>query len=236
MTTPAPKLDKTYSPDEFEATIYQQWQSAGAFAPKGQGTPYTIMMPPPNVTGKLHMGHALNMTLQDIMIRYKRMKGFDVFWQAGTDHAGIATQAVVERELARTSNQTRQKIGRTAFEKKVWQWKERSGGEIVNQLKRLGASCDWSRARFTLDEGMNEAVRYAFVKLYEEGKIYRAERLVNWDVKLKTAISDLEVISREVKGSLWHLRYPLEGRRRRYCCGDHQTRNNARRCCGCGSS
>ena len=205
-------LDKTYSPISFENTWYQRWLKADAFAcnPKSETEPYVIMMPPPNVTGSLHIGHALTFTLQDILVRYYRMQGRDTLWQPGTDHAGIATQMVVERMLAEEGTK-RQDLGRDAFIDRVWQWKEESGGTIIEQLRALGASADWARERFTMDEGLSHAVRCVFVKLHEEGLIYRDKRLINWDPKLQTAISDLEVEQREVKGHYWHLRYPLEG-------------------------
>ena len=170
------------------------------------------MIPPPNVTGSLHMGHALNNTLQDVLCRFERMRGRDVLWQPGTDHAGIATQMVVERQLMERQEPGRRDMGRAKFLERVWQWKAESGGVIVNQLKRLGASCDWSRERFTMDEGLSRAVAKVFVELHRDGLIYKDKRLVNWDPKLLTAISDLEVQQIEVKGSLWHLRYPLEGK------------------------
>ena len=171
----------------------------------------TIMMPPPNVTGSLHIGHALNMTLQDVIARYWRMKGKDVLWQPGTDHAGIATQMLVERKILREGITSRAELGRDDFLKKVWEWKKESGGTIVNQLKRLGASADWSRERFTLDEGLSEAVREVFVSLYKNNLIYRDKRLVNWDTKLETAISDLEVIQKDKKGYYWYFKYPILG-------------------------
>ena len=174
--------------------------------------PFAIVIPPPNVTGSLHMGHALNNTLQDILARFERMRGRDVLWQPGMDHAGIATQMVVERQLMERQEPNRRDLGRDKFVDRVWKWKEESGGLIINQLKRLGASCDWSRERFTMDEGLSRAVRKVFVDLYRAGLIYKDKRLVNWDPKLLTAISDLEVEQIEVKGHLWHLRYPLEGR------------------------
>jgi valyl-tRNA synthetase len=204
-------LDKTYRPAEVEARCYAAWEAAGAFRPRGDGTPYCIMMPPPNVTGSLHIGHALDDTVQDVLIRFARMRGCAALWQPGTDHAGIATQMVVERELAREGGPSRQELGREAFVARVWEWKERSGGAIVGQLRRLGASADWSRERFTMDEGLSAAVARAFVTLYREGLIYKDLRLVNWDPKLETAISDLEVVQKEVDGHLWHLRYPVEG-------------------------
>jgi valyl-tRNA synthetase len=205
-------LDKSYRPAEVEAKYYTIWEKSGAFAadPASKATPYTIAMPPPNVTGSLHMGHALTFTLQDILIRYHRMKGFDALWQPGTDHAGIATQMVVERQLA-LEQTDRRKLGRAKFIERVWQWKEESGGTITRQLRRLGASPDWARERFTMDPGLSAAVRKVFVELYRKGLIYRDKRLVNWDPKLHTAISDLEVVSEEVKGSLWHFKYPIEG-------------------------
>ncbi len=207
-------LDKTFSAAEAEARLYAAWESAGAFQPKNdpKADPYCIVIPPPNVTGSLHMGHALNNTLQDILVRYERMRGKSVLWQPGMDHAGIATQMVVERQLAEEgTNMTRRDMGRDAFVERIWKWKEESGGTIFNQLRRLGASCDWSRERFTMDEGLSAAVLKVFVQLYREGLIYKDKRLVNWDPKLQTAISDLEVVSREVKGHLWHFKYPIEG-------------------------
>src|SRR5205807_7447492 len=173
--------------------------------------PYTIVIQPPNVTGSLHMGHALNNTLQDVLGRFERMRGRDVLWQPGTDHAGIATQMVVERQLMERQEPNRRAMGREAFIKRVWEWKEESGGAITRQLKRLGASCDWSRERFTMDEGLSRAVLKVFVDLHKAGLIYKDKRLVHWDPKLLTAISDLEVESREVRGSLWYFKYPIEG-------------------------
>jgi valyl-tRNA synthetase len=204
--------EKTYSPGDIEARYYAAWESAGAFncGRRPDAPPFTIVIPPPNVTGRLHMGHALNNTLQDILIRFARMRGRDALWQPGTDHAGIATQMVVERQLAK-DGLTRHDLGRAAFIERVWAWKAESGGAIIDQLKRLGASCDWSRERFTMDEGLSEAVRTVFVKLHKQGLIYRDKRLVNWDPLLHTAISDLEVEQREVQGHLWHFRYPIEG-------------------------
>ena len=208
-----PVLDKTFRPREVEARHYEHWESEGAFAsgaPSGSDA-FSIVIPPPNVTGSLHMGHALNNTLQDILIRFERMRGRDVLWQPGTDHAGIATQMVVERQLVEEgANTTRREMGREAFIERVWRWKEESGGTITNQLRRLGASCDWSRERFTMDEGLSRAVLTVFVRLYREGLIYKDKRLVNWDPQLETAISDLEVEQREVTGSLWYFRYPVE--------------------------
>ncbi|SON56175.1 Valine-tRNA ligase [Hartmannibacter diazotrophicus] len=206
-------LEKTFDAATVEPRIYETWESAGAFK-AGAGAvegakPFTIVIPPPNVTGSLHMGHALNNTLQDILIRLMRMRGRDVLWQPGLDHAGIATQMVVERQLMERQLPGRRDIGRSAFIETVWTWKAESGGTIVNQLKRLGASCDWSRERFTMDEGLSKAVLKVFVQLYRDGLIYKDKRLVNWDPKLLTAISDLEVVQTEVKGNLWHFRYPL---------------------------
>ncbi len=206
-------LDKTYDPAEVQAKFYPAWEASGAFAcnPASAAKPYTIMMPPPNVTGSLHMGHAFTFTLQDILIRYHRMRGRDALWQPGTDHAGIATQMVVERQLA-LEQSSRQKLGREKFIERVWKWKEESGGTIMRQLRALGASADWRRERFTMDEGLSLAVRKVFVALYKAGLIYRDKRLVNWDPGLHTAISDLEVENHEIKGHLWHFKYPIEGR------------------------
>ncbi|TAK98805.1 MAG: valine--tRNA ligase [Rhodospirillaceae bacterium] len=206
-------LDKTYNPAQVEEALYAAWEQAGVFAahPESGKRPYTIMMPPPNVTGSLHIGHALTFTLQDILVRYHRMTGRDVLWQPGTDHAGIATQMVVERQLAE-SGLKRTEMGRDAFVARVWSWKEQSGGMITHQLRRLGASPDWPRERFTMDEGLSKAVVKVFVELYRQGLIYRDKRLVNWDPKLHTAISDLEVENREQKGKMWFFKYPIEGR------------------------
>ena len=206
-------LDKTYNPKATERHFYAAWEDSGAFAADADSpaAPYTIMMPPPNVTGSLHMGHALTFTIQDILIRYHRMIGRDALWQPGTDHAGIATQMVVERQLA-DQGIDRRDLGRAAFLDKVWAWKAESGGTITHQLRALGASPDWPRERFTMDEGLSHAVRKVFVDLYDQGLIYRDKRLVNWDPKLQTAISDLEVEQREVDGKLWYFKYPLEGR------------------------
>ena len=211
-------LDKTYEPKSIEGRRYREWEESGAFKPsRPDAEPFTIVIPPPNVTGSLHMGHALNNTIQDVLCRYRRMQGRNVLWQPGTDHAGIATQMVVERQLAAEgSNVTRREMGREKFIERVWKWKAESGGTIVNQLRRLGASCDWSRERFTLDEGLSKAVRKVFVTLFNEGLIYRDKRLVNWDPALLTAISDLEVEQRETNGHLWHFKYPIEGEDGRY--------------------
>ena len=204
-------IDTKYDPSESERRIYNTWESEGFFKPSGAGDEnFSIVMPPPNVTGSLHMGHALNTTLQDILVRYQRMKGNDVLWQPGTDHAGIATQMVVERNLAANGSVDRQSLGREAFIEEIWKWKEKSGGTITEQLRRLGASCDWSRERFTMDDGLSEAVVKVFVDLYNDGLIYKDKRLVNWDPGLKTAISDLEVIQKETDGHLWYIRYSFE--------------------------
>lgn len=201
-------MDKTYQPQDIEKSWYQKWEDNGYFAPGGEGSPYSIAIPPPNVTGSLHMGHGFNNAIMDALIRYHRMKGCNTLWQVGTDHAGIATQMVVERQLA-AEGKTRHDLGREAFIDKVWEWKAESGGNITRQLRRLGSSIDWSRERFTMDEGLSRAVEEVFVRLYDEGIIYRGNRLVNWDPKLHTAISDLEVISEEEKGYFWYFRYPL---------------------------
>ncbi|HHJ38299.1 MAG: valine--tRNA ligase [Methylothermaceae bacteria B42] len=201
-------METTYDPHAIEQRWYKLWEERGYFSPSGEGEPYCIMIPPPNVTGSLHMGHAFQDTIMDGLIRYHRMRGNNTLWQPGTDHAGIATQMVVERLLAQ-EGKTRHDLGREQFIDRVWEWKAQSGGTITRQLRRLGASVDWSRERFTMDEGLSRAVREVFVKLYEEGLIYRGKRLVNWDPVLHTAVSDLEVISEEEKGHLWHIRYPL---------------------------
>ncbi|MHA6289190.1 valine--tRNA ligase [Maricaulis sp. CAU 1757] len=204
-------MDKTFTPQDAEAGIYQAWEDAGAFQPVDDPSApaFSIVIPPPNVTGRLHIGHALNNTLQDVLVRYKRMLGYSVLWQPGTDHAGIATQMVVERQLANEGNRSRRDMGREAFVERVWEWKEESGGQILQQLRRLGATCDWSRERFTLDEGLSEAVIKVFVELHQQGLMYRDKRLVNWDPHFQTAISDLEVENREVQGHFWHFAYPL---------------------------
>src|SRR3954467_5089869 len=202
-------IDKNYQPADIEVRMSRIWEESGAFKAgrpeRRDATPFTIVIPPPNVTGSLHMGHALNNTLQDILCRFERMRGHDVLWQPGTDHAGIATQMVVERQLQERQEPNRRALGRAQFLEKVWAWKAESGGIIINQLKRLGASCDWSRERFTMDEGLSRAVLKVFVELYRAGLIYRDKRLVNWDPMLLTAISDLEVVQKEVKGHLWHI-------------------------------
>ena len=202
-------MDKAYAPHEIERRIYEQWESHGWFAPTGRGSPFCIMIPPPNVTGTLHMGHAFQHTLMDALTRYHRMRGDDALWQPGTDHAGIATQMVVERQLE-AQGRKRSELSREAFVERVWEWKAQSGGTIASQMRRLGDSVDWSRDRFTMDPDLSRAVIEVFVRLHEEGLIYRGKRLVNWDPVLLTALSDLEVQSEEEEGHLWHLRYPLE--------------------------
>src|SRR5690349_10169011 len=208
-------IEKNYQPADIESRMSRIWEESGAFMAgrpeRKDAAPFTIVIPPPNVTGSLHMGHALNNTLQDILCRFERMRGRDVLWQPGTDHAGIATQMVVERQMMERQEPHRLEIGRAKFLEKVWEWKAFSGGTITNQLRRLGASCDWSRERFTMDEGLSKAVLKVFVDLYNAGLIYKDNRLVNWDPKMLTAISDLEVESREVKGHLWYFKYPVEG-------------------------
>ena len=201
-------MEKSYQPQDIEQRIYKRWEEQGYFAPQGDGTPYCIVIPPPNVTGTLHMGHAFQDTIMDTLTRFHRMKGHRTLWQPGMDHAGIATQMVVER-LLNTEGKSKHDLGREKFIERVWSWKEESGGQIANQTRRLGASVDWSRDRFTMDDGLSEAVRKVFVQLHDEGLIYRGKRLVNWDPKLHTALSDLEVLSEEENGSLWHFRYPL---------------------------
>ncbi|MBV7561842.1 valine--tRNA ligase [Pseudomonas sp. sia0905] len=201
-------MDKTYQPHAIETALYENWEAKGYFAPQGSGEPYTIMIPPPNVTGSLHMGHGFNNAIMDALIRFRRMQGRNTLWQPGTDHAGIATQMVVERQLA-AQGVDRHDLGREKFLDKVWEWKNESGGTITRQIRRLGSSVDWSRERFTMDDGLSEAVKEAFVRLHEDGLIYRGKRLVNWDTKFHTAISDLEVENHDEKGHLWNLRYPL---------------------------
>ncbi len=210
-------LDKTFQPEAIEDKHYKEWESSGLFscAPESNQAPFTVMMPPPNVTGSLHMGHALNTTLQDVLTRYYRRKGRDALWQPGTDHAGIATQMVVERRLEKDGVHRRD-LGREKFLEKVWEWKEQSGNTITGQLRRIGATPDWPRERFTMDDGLSLAVRKVFVQLYKEGLIYRDKRLVNWDPHLHTAISDLEVEQRDVKGHMWHIAYPIEGEEARF--------------------
>ncbi|PHM37285.1 valine--tRNA ligase [Xenorhabdus innexi] len=210
-TQSEPSLDKTYNPTEIEQPLYNHWEKSGYFKPNDDTSreSFCIVIPPPNVTGSLHMGHAFQQTIMDTMVRYQRMQGKNTLWQVGTDHAGIATQMVVERKIAAEENKTRYDYGRDAFIDKIWQWKAESGGTITNQMRRLGNSVDWERERFTMDEGLSKAVKEAFVRMYQDDLIYRGKRLVNWDPKLRTAISDIEVENREVKGSMWYLRYPL---------------------------
>ena len=209
-------LSTRYTPSDVEGPIYDAWDASGAFQPpaegEGSGETYTVIIPPPNVTGRLHMGHALNGTIQDIVVRHRRMRGFDTLWVPGTDHAGIATQAVVEKKLYQEEGQTREDLGRDTFLQKVWDWKEEHGNIILEQFRRLGCSCDWTRTAFTMDPGLSHAVRKAFVELWEQGLIYRGARLVNWDCVLQTAVSDDEIEMVERKGKLWHLRYPLTAR------------------------
>jgi valyl-tRNA synthetase len=201
-------MDKAFSPGDIESRIYAEWETGGFFSPGGHGPAYSIVIPPPNVTGTLHMGHAFQDTIMDALIRYRRMRGFNTLWQPGMDHAGIATQMVVERQL-NAVGQSRIELGRDAFVARVWEWKNKSGGLIANQLRRLGASVDWRRDKFTMDPALSRSVTEVFVRLYQEGLIYRGKRLVNWDPVLKTALSDLEVVAEEEMGNLWHLRYPL---------------------------
>ncbi|RUR52841.1 valine--tRNA ligase [Vreelandella populi] len=202
-------MEKTYQPEQIETRWYQRWEADNRFAPSGKGAPFSIMIPPPNVTGSLHMGHAFQDTIMDTLTRWKRMQGNNTLWQVGTDHAGIATQMLVERKVAAEEGKTRHDLGREAFTDKIWEWKEESGGHITRQLRRMGASVDWSRERFTMDDGFYKAVQEVFVRLHEEKLIYRGKRLVNWDPTLHTAISDLEVENKEQQGSFWHFRYPL---------------------------
>ena len=201
-------LDNQYQPTNIEQAIYKRWEANNTFASRESDTAYCIAIPPPNVTGSLHMGHAFQDTIMDLLTRYHRMKGDQTLWQVGTDHAGIATQMVVERRLA-SEGLSRHDLGREKFIEKIWQWKEESGGTITHQLRRMGAAIDWSRERFTMDEGLSNTVQDVFIQLYNEGLIYRGKRLVNWDPVLHTAVSDLEVESTEENGNLWHLRYPL---------------------------
>ncbi len=213
-------MEKKYTHQDIEKRIYSLWEESNSFSAStdlsNQKETYCIVIPPPNVTGNLHMGHALNNTLQDILIRFNRMQGKDVLWQAGTDHAGIATQMVVERKLDSEKNLKKEDLGREEFVNEIWKWKEESGGQIINQLKRLGSSCDWERERFTLDEGLSKAVLYVFNKLYGDGLLYKDQRLVNWDTKFETAISDLEVQQIEVEGNLWYIKYPLQDNKSKF--------------------
>ncbi|MGK0219958.1 MAG: valyl-tRNA synthetase, partial [Planctomycetota bacterium] len=211
----AMQLPSHYTPADIEQDLYAQWESSGAFQPPaeaGEKGPFTVMIPPPNVTGVLHMGHALNGTVQDIVVRHRRMCGYDTLWVPGTDHAGIATQAVVEKKLYAEEQKTRKDIGREAFLARIWEWKEKHGSIILEQFRRLGCSCDWTRTAFTMDEQLSHAVRVAFVELWERGLIYRGSRLVNWDCVLQTAISDDEIEYVTKKGKLWHMKYPLTGK------------------------
>lgn len=199
-------MDKSFEPRQIESKWYARWEASGDFQPSGRGEPYCILLPPPNVTGTLHMGHAFQQTVMDMLIRYQRMRGMNTLWQVGTDHAGIATQKIVENQLA-VDGKTRHDLGREAFVERVWQWKEESGSTITNQMRRLGVAADWSRERFTMDEGLSSAVRKVFVEWYRAGLIYRGNRLVNWDPALGTAVSDLEVNNVERDGHLWSIRY-----------------------------
>lgn len=205
-------LATRFNPQEVEPRIYEWWMSKKLFEAQDVSSkpPYTIILPPPNVTGSLHLGHALDHTIQDCLIRWKRMSGFNALWLPGTDHAGIATQMVVERELKK-EKLSRKEMGREKFLERIWAWKEQYGSRIVSQMKRLGDSCDWSRLRFTLDEGVSKAVRKVFVQLHQEGLIYKGTKLINWDTQLESAVSDLEVEHKDEKGSLWHIQYPVEG-------------------------
>ncbi|MBW1801280.1 MAG: class I tRNA ligase family protein, partial [Deltaproteobacteria bacterium] len=207
------KMPKGYEPRNVEQHWYNFWEENGLFTakPTSKKPPFSIVIPPPNVTGTLHMGHALNNTLQDILCRYKRMRGFNVLWQPGTDHAGIATQNVVEKDLA-ARDMNRHQIGRDKFVELVWEWREKYGGMIINQLKRLGSSCDWSRERFTMDEGLSRAVREVFVHLYEDHLIYRGDYIINWCPRCHTALADLEVEHEDMDAALYYIRYPFEGR------------------------
>lgn len=206
------QLPDRYSPNEVEARVYKTWQEKGYFKAQDTSTkpPFAIVLPPPNVTGQLHIGHGLNHTMQDILIRWKRMHGFNTLWLPGTDHAGIATQGVVERELAKEGTD-RRSLGREKFVERVWKWKEQYGSRIVEQMKYLGDSCDWDRFAFTLDENLSLAVRKVFVALYKKGLIYRGTKLINWSPKLESALSDLEVEYKEIRGTLYHIKYPVEG-------------------------
>src|SRR5262245_54496048 len=213
-------MDSSFDPHAIEQPLYREWEASGNFAPRGNGRPYCIMIPPPNVTGSLHMGHAFQHTIMDTLIRYRRMKGDRALWQMGTDHAGISTQMLVERQL-NAQGISKEQLGRDAFVEKGWEWRNTSGGKISEQIRRMGSSLDWSRDRFTMDVGFSRAVREVFVRLYDEGLIYRGRRLVNWDPQLGTAISDLEVENEEEQGSLWHFRYPLSDGKRTSDGADH---------------
>ena len=207
------ELPKTYSPAEFEDRIYANWCEKGYFTPDPTDNrpAFSMVIPPPNVTGQLHMGHALDETLQDILVRYKRMQGFNTLWVPGTDHAGIATQIKVEEHLRKTEGITRYDLGREKFLERVWDWKHQYGNRIISQLKKLGSSCDWSRERFTMDEGCSRAVREVFVNLYEKGLIYRGHRIINWCPHCLTALSDAEVEYKDQAGAFWHIKYPIKG-------------------------
>ncbi|HBP14335.1 MAG TPA: valine--tRNA ligase, partial [Gammaproteobacteria bacterium] len=202
------QLDNSFNPDAIERALYAEWEESGYFTPSPAPEPYSIAIPPPNVTGTLHIGHAFQHTLMDALIRYQRMSGKQTLWQMGTDHAGIATQMIVTEQMA-TEGVTLEDLGRDAFIERVWKWRQESGGTISEQMRRMGSSVDWSRERFTMDEGFSRAVKLVFIQLYEKGLIYRGKRLVNWDPLLNTALSDLEVINEDEPGSLWHFRYPL---------------------------
>ena len=211
---PSKPLEKSYEPSQVEKRWYEYWEREGLFTadPLSPKPPYSIVIPPPNVTGELHIGHALDNTLQDVLCRFMRMQGREVLWMPGTDHAGIATQNVVERDLAK-EGLTRHDLGREKFIERVWKWRREYGGRIINQLKRLGASCDWSRERFTMDEGLSRAVREVFVRLYEEGLIYRGDYIINWCPRCHTALSDLESEHEEIKGGLYYIRYPFKNKK-----------------------
>ena len=208
------ELETSYNPKDFEDRLYDMWKHSGSFAPKAESSEstYTIVMPPPNVTGMLTMGHVLNNTLQDILIRYHRMQGLEAVWIPGTDHAGIATQNVVEKALAKEKI-SRHDLGREKFVEKVWEWKEKYGGIILKQLRKLGCSCDWTRERFTMDEGLSDAVQKSFIKLYQDGLIYKGKYIINWCPRCRTALSDEEKIPEDTNGSLWYMRYPLKDKK-----------------------
>ena len=229
------ELAKSFDPHAIEAKWYPLWEARGYFKPsmKAGAPAFCIQLPPPNVTGSLHMGHAFQQTLMDVMVRYHRMRGDNTLWQVGTDHAGIATQIIVEQQL-KAEGKSRHDLGREKFVERVWTWKEESGSTITRQMRRMGASADWTRERFTMDEGLSAAVRKTFIRLHDDGLIYRGKRLVHWDPKLGTAVSDLEVENEEVTGKLWEIRYPLDGwkriaRRRDDAAGDDAGRRRGRR-------
>ena len=231
------ELAKGFEPRAIESKWYPRWEQSGAFKPSWQpgAAPYCIQLPPPNVTGTLHMGHAFQHTLMDILIRYHRMRGFNTLWQVGTDHAGIATQIVVENQL-KLNGQSRHDLGRARFAERVWQWKEESGSTITRQMRRLGTSGDWSRERFTMDQGLSDAVLETFVRLHEDGLIYRGKRLVNWDPTLGTAVSELEVESEEEQGRIWEINYPFADGTGTFDGGDDAARDHAGRRRGCRQS